>query len=149
MSFLSKFNDLVFGPEDDDEVDFAPASEDFAEPQPARATSSNAAAKKSKVVSIAATTQMKVVVISIERFDEAKEVVDHLRNKKPVVVNLEKLDKDISRRVVDIISGASYALGGSTQKVAKGILLVAPYNVDIMADVRDELQNASFFPWEE
>lgn len=148
MSFLSKFNDLVFGPEEDDEVDFAAVSEPVNfESQPARNTTSSA--KKSKVVSIAATTQMKVVVVSIERFDEAKEVVDHLRNKKPVVVNLEKLDKDISRRVIDIISGASYALQGSTQKVAKGIFLVAPYNVDIMADVRDELQNADFFPWEE
>ena len=146
MSFFSKFNDLVFGPEDDEEVDFAAVSEPTSyDPQPARPSTQ----KKSKVVSIAATTQMKVVVVSIERFDEVKEVVDHLRNKKPVVVNLEKLDKDISRRVIDIISGASYALQGSTQKVAKGIFLVAPYNVDIMADVRDELQNADFFPWEE
>ena len=63
--------------------------------------------------------------------------------------DLEKLDKETSRRVIDIISGASYALGGSTQKVAKGILLVAPYNVDIMADVRDEIENGAFFPWEE
>ena len=144
MSFMSKFNDLVFGPDDDDEVDFAPAQED-----PVFESPKQSAAKKSKVVSIAATTQMKVVVVSIERFDEAREIVDHLRNKKPVVVNLEKVDKDISRRVIDIISGASYALGGSTQKVAKGILLVAPYNVDIMADVRDEIESGAFFPWEE
>lgn len=144
MNFTKKISDLIFGPEDDEEVDFA-AETEAAPVETARSS----AAKKSKIVSIAATTQMKVVVVSIERFDEAKEVVDHLRNKKPVVVNLEKLDKDISRRVIDIISGASYALQGSTQKVAKGIFLVAPYNVDIMADVRDELQNAEFFPWEE
>lgn len=144
MSFMSKFNDLVFGPEDDEEVDFAPIQE-----EPSFEQHTKASSKKSKVVSIAATTQMKVVVVSIERFDETKEIVDHLRNKKPVVLNLEKLDKDISRRVIDIISGASYALGGSTQKVAKGILLVAPYNVDIMADVRDEIENGAFFPWEE
>lgn len=146
MSFISKFNDLVFGPEDDEEVDFAANNDqdfDFGQPRPRVTT------KKPKVVNIATTTQMKVVVVSIERFDEVKEVVDHLRNKKPVVVNLEKLDKDISRRVIDIISGASYALDGSTQKIAKGIFLVAPYNVDIMADVRDELQNSEFFPWEE
>lgn len=144
MNFTKKISDLIFGPEEDEEVDFAAETE----AAPMESTRSSAA-KKSKIVSIAATTQMKVVVVSIERFDEAKEVVDHLRNKKPVVVNLEKLDKDISRRVIDIISGASYALQGSTQKVAKGIFLVAPYNVDIMADVRDELQNAEFFPWEE
>ena len=143
MSFFSKFSDLVFGPEEDDVVDFAPAVED------APFETSSKSTKKPKVVSIAATTQMKVVVVSIERFDETKEIVDHLRNKKPVVLNLEKLDKETSRRVIDIISGASYALGGSTQKVAKGILLVAPYNVDIMPDVRDGIENGSFFPWEE
>ncbi len=147
MSFLSKFSDLVFGPEEDDELDFAASTEEaMPYDEPVKTSSFS---KKPKVVSIAATTQMKVVVVSIERFDETKEIVDHLRNKKPVVINLEKLDKDISRRVIDIISGASYALGGSTQKVAKGILLVAPYNVDIMADVRDEIENGAFFPWEE
>ncbi len=146
MKFTKKISDLIFGPEEeDDEVDFAAESE----PASFESPRVSSGAKKSKIVSIAATTQMKVVVVSVERFDEAKEVVDHLRNKKPVVVNLEKLDKEISRRVIDIISGASYALQGSTQKVAKGIFLVAPYNVDIMADVRDELQNADFFPWEE
>ena len=146
MSFFSKISDLVFGPEDDDELDFAAATVEAPYEEPVRATSSS---KKPKVVSIAATTQMKVVVVSIEHFEETKEIVDHLRNKKPVVLNLEKLDKDTSRRVIDIISGASYALGGSTQKVAKGILLVAPYNVDIMADVRDEIENGVFLPWEE
>ena len=145
MKFTKKISDLIFGPEEDDEVDFAAE----AETMPAEPVVRSSGGKKSKIVSIAATTQMKVVVVSVERFDEAKEVVDHLRNKKPVVVNLEKLDKEISRRFIDIISGASYALQGSTQKVAKGIFLVAPYNVDIMADVRDELQNADFFPWEE
>lgn len=145
MSFISKINDLVFGPDDDDEVDFVAASEPLREKElPARTVS-----KKAKVVNIATTTQMKVVVVSIERFDEVRDVVDHLCNKKPVVVNLEKLDKDVSRRVIDIISGASYALDGSTQKIAKGIFLVAPYNVDIMADVRDELQNFESFPWED
>ena len=145
MKFTKKISDLIFGPEEDEEVDFAAE----AEAAPAEPVVRSSAGKKSKIVSIAATTQMKVVVVSVERFDEAREVVDHLRNKKPVVVNLEKLDKDISRRVIDIISGASYALQGSTQKVAKGIFLVAPYNVDIMADVRDELQNFESFPWED
>lgn len=145
MSFLSKFSDLVFGPEDDDEVDFATDSEpqfDFDQPpiQPV--------AKKAKVVNIAATTQMKVVVVSIEQFDEAREVADHLRSKKPVVINLEKLEKETARRVIDFISGAVYALGGSIQKVSGGIFLIAPYNVDIMSDVRDELKNTGIFPWE-
>ena len=100
-------------------------------------------------VNIAATTQLKVVVVSIEEFDEAREVADHLRSKKPVVINLEKLEKDVARRVIDFISGGVYALGGSIQKVSGGIFLIAPYNVDIMSDVRDELKNTGIFPWEE
>ena len=145
MSFFSKFSDLVFGPEDDDEVEFAANTEpqfDFDAPPVVPAS------KKAKVVNIAATTQMKVVVVSIEQFDEAREVADHLRSKKPVVVNLEKLEKEVGRRVVDFISGAVYALGGSIQKVSGGIFLIAPYNVDIMSDVRDELKNTGIFPWE-
>ena len=104
--------------------------------------------KKGKVVNINTTTQLKVVVVSIEEFDEAREVADHLRSKKPVVINLEKLEKETARRVIDFISGAVYALGGSIQKVSGGIFLIAPYNVDIMSDVRDELKNTGIFPWE-
>ncbi len=147
MSILSKFNELIFGPEDDEEIEFASESNepefDFDQP-PAMPT-----AKKPKVVNIAATTQLKVVVVSIEEFDEAREVADHLRSKKPVVINLEKLEKDVARRVIDFISGSVYALGGSIQKVSGGIFLIAPYNVDIMSDVRDELKNTGIFPWEE
>ena len=148
MSFLSKFNELVFGPEEDEEVEFATESNepefDFDQP-PVTAPAS----KRPKVVNIAATTQLKVVVVSIEEFDEAREVADHLRSKKPVVINLEKLEKDVARRVIDFISGGVYALGGSIQKVSGGIFLIAPYNVDIMSDVRDELKNTGIFPWEE
>ncbi len=147
MSFISKLNDLVFGPEDDEDVDFTTNSEpsfDFDQPPVTPASSS----KKPKVVNIAATTQLKVVVISIEQFDEAREVADHLRSKKPVVVNLEKLEREVGRRVIDFISGSVYSLGGSIQKVSGGIFLIAPYNVDIMSDVRDELKNTGIFPWE-
>ncbi|MEE0867723.1 MAG: cell division protein SepF [Clostridia bacterium] len=144
MSFLNKLGELVFGPEDD-ELEFEESSDtspSFEEPAP------QILSKKSKVVNIAATTQMKVVVVQIEQFDEAREIADHLRSKKPVVINLEKLEKETARRVIDFISGSVYALGGSIQKVAGGIFLIAPYNVDIMSDVRDELQNTVTFPWE-
>ena len=87
-------------------------------------------------------------MVQLERFEESQEIANHLRSKKPVVVNLEKLEKEMARRVIDFVSGAVYALGGSIQKVAGGIFLIAPYNVDIMGDVRDELKNTGIFPWE-
>lgn len=145
MSLLSKFSELVFGADEDEELEFSTESMapvDFEEPAPVITS------KKSKVVNIAATTQLKVVVVQLERFEESQEIANHLRTKKPVVVNLEKLEKETARRVIDFVSGAVYALGGSIQKVAGGIFLIAPYNVDIMGDVRDELKNTGIFPWE-
>ena len=99
------------------------------------------AAKRGKVVNINATTQFKVVVIQPENFDEAKEIADHLKERKPVVINLELLDKDTAQKIFDFLNGAIYALGGSVQKVATNIYLIAPYNVTIMGDFRDELKN--------
>ena len=101
--------------------------------------------KRGKVVNIHATTQLKVVVIQLQSFEDAKDIADHLKSKKPVVINLEKLEKDVSRRVVDFLSGAVYGVDGNIQKVANGIFLIAPYNVGIMGDFKDELKKG--FPW--
>lgn len=103
------------------------------------------AGKRGKVVNIHATTQMKVVVIQLQSFEDAKDIADHLKSKKPVVINLEKLERDVSRRVVDFLSGAVYGVDGNIQKVANGIFLIAPYNVGIMGDFQDELKKG--FPW--
>ncbi len=100
--------------------------------------------KRSKVVNINATTQFKVVVIQPETFDEAKEIADHLKERKPVVINLELMEKDAARKIFDFLNGAIYALGGSVQKVSTNIYLIAPYNVTIMGDFRDELKNKGF-----
>ena len=96
--------------------------------------------KRSKVVNIHTTTQLKVVVIQPTNYQDAQEIADHLKSKKPVVVNLEKLDREIAVKIVNFLSGAVYALGGSMQKISNGILLLAPYNVGIMGDFSDELK---------
>lgn len=101
--------------------------------------------KRGKVVNIHTTTQLKVVVMQLQNFDDAKDIADHLKNKKPVVINLEKLEKDVARRVVDFLSGVVYGVDGNIQKVASGIFLLAPYNVGIMGDFKDELKKG--FPW--
>ena len=103
--------------------------------------------KKGKVVNINTTTQLKVVVVTPESFDEAKDIAEHLKQKKPVVINLEGVEKDIARRIVDFLSGAVYSLDGNIQKISTGIFLIAPYNVGIMGDFKDELRNKGIFPW--
>ena len=102
--------------------------------------------KKNKVVKIHTTAQLKLVVIQPETFEEAKDIAIHLKSKKPVVMNLEMVDRDVQRRIVDFLSGAVYALDGNIQKVSNGIFLIAPYNVGIMGDFKDELRNKGIFP---
>ena len=94
-----------------------------------------------KVVNIHATTQLQVVLVKPERYENASEVADHLRDKRPVVLNLEKTQKDVARRLLDFLSGVAYAQEGKIMKVALQTYIVKPYNVDIMGDLIDELEN--------
>jgi cell division inhibitor SepF len=100
-----------------------------------------------KVVNIHGASQLKVVIMQPENFDDAQEICDHLKNKKPVVINLESLEKQDGQRIVDFLSGSVYALDGCIQKVSCGIFIIAPNNVDIMGDFKDELRNKGMFPW--
>jgi len=103
--------------------------------------------QQSKVVNIHSNNQFKVVIMQPETFDDARDVCDHLKNKKPIVVNLESLSKETAQRVVDFLSGSVYGLDGDIQKISAGIFLIAPNNVDIMGVFKDELKNKGAFPW--
>ena len=103
--------------------------------------------KRGKVVKIHTTAQLKLVVMQPETFEDARDIANHLKSKKPVVMNLESVDRDVARRIVDFLSGSVYALDGNIQKVSNGIFLIAPYNVGIMGDFKDELRNKGIFPW--
>jgi len=108
---------------------------------------SNSKKQQNKVVNIHSASQFKVVIMQPESFDDAQDVCDHLKSKKPIVVNLEGLEKEAARRIIDFLSGAVYALEGNIQKVTSGIFLIAPNNVDILGDFKDELRNKGVFPW--
>ena len=101
--------------------------------------------RRGKVVNIQTTAQMKVVVVQLQSFEDARDIADHLKSKKPIVINLENLEPETSRRVVDFLSGAVYGVDGNIQKVANGIFLIAPNNVGIMGDFNDELRKG--FPF--
>lgn len=102
-------------------------------------------AKKNKVVNIHATTQLQVVLVKPDRYENASEIADHLRDKRTVVLNLEKTQKDVSRRLLDFLSGVAYAQEGKIKKVALQTYIVTPYNVDIMGDLIDELENNGLY----
>ena len=101
--------------------------------------------RKGKVVNIHTTSYVKVVVYQPLSFDDTQDIIDNLKNRKPIVVNLDALDADLAQRVLDFISGAVYSLDGTIQKVSRGIFVLAPSNVDIVGNIPEELKGKSFF----
>ena len=98
-----------------------------------------------KVVNIHATAQLKVALFKPERFEAAAEIADNLRDRHTVVLNLEQTNKDIARRLVDFLSGVAYAQEGKIKKVAVNTYLITPYNVDLLGDLIDELENNGLY----
>ena len=151
MKFVNKLLTMIgFNGDDDfDDEFFEEAEEETTEKFSSKIDTESeysADGKKNKVVKIHTTAQLKLVVMQPESFDDARDIANHLKNKKPVVMNLEMVDRDVQRRIVDFLSGAVYALDGNIQKVSNGIFLIAPYNVGIMGDFKDELRNKGIFP---
>ena len=101
--------------------------------------------KRNKVVNIQATAQLQVVLVKPEVFTDAKAIADHLIAKKTVVLNLEATNKEVSRRLIDFLSGVAYANNGQIKRVANSTYIITPYNVNIMGDLLDELESSGVF----
>lgn len=101
--------------------------------------------RQNKVVNIAATTQLSVVLVKPEAFDEASTIADHLNDKRTVVLNLEGASKEVSRRLVDFLSGVAYANRGQIKRVANSTFIITPYNVDFEGDLLDELESSGVY----
>jgi cell division inhibitor SepF len=80
------------------------------------------------------TARFKIVVIEPKAFDECPRLVDSLKARKPVIINLERIENDTARKIFDFLSGATYALGGNVQKIAQNIFVFLPENVDVQAN---------------
>lgn len=155
MSLIDNIKNLFAADDEDDDygyIDDGPemvnnnASYRDDEDTDSRASARDSAAKHNKVVNINATTQLKVVLVKPERFEDASAIADHLNNKRTVVLNLESTNKEVSRRLVDFLSGVAYANNGQIKRVANSTFIITPYNVDIMGDLLDELEsNGAFF----
>jgi len=150
MSLKDKWKDLI-GVGDYEEEDFD--EEEVAEEKPFRRSepSFNAAPKamespmprtyevpKSTIdaapaprITSTKSIQLKMVVKEPHGYDECPDMVDNLKAKKPLVINLEHLETDVARKIFDFLSGATYALNGNVQKVANNIFVFSPDNVDV------------------
>lgn len=98
-----------------------------------------------KVVNINTTAQLQVVIVKPERFDNVSEIADHLREKHAVLLNLENTERNIARRLVDFLSGCAYAVDGKIKKVAASAYLITPFNVEIVGDLVEELENSGMY----
>ena len=87
--------------------------------------------RRNKVVAMPQPQQIKMVISQPTTFDQAEDICDLLKDKQSVIVNLEYVNKDVARRIIDVVSGAVHALDGHIQKVSNSIFLIAPFNYEI------------------
>ena len=157
MSFMDELRRLARPYEDDDDFLDEDLEEPFAEPREDRKArrkredrdddldTGYTSVNNDKVVNINTTTQLQVVLVKPEKFQDASTIADQLRDKRTVVLNLESTNKDVARRMVDFLSGAAYAQEGKVKKVAVATYIITPYNVDIIGDLIDELENNGMY----
>lgn len=153
MGIMDKFKNFIGIPEDEyyeDEGDILSNdnerdSRETRDPYDDNLDYSESGKRGNKVVNIHATTQLKVVLVKPEHFEDATTVADHLNEKRTVVLNLESTNKDVSRRLIDFLSGVAYANNGQIKRVANSTYIITPYNVDIMGDLLDELESNGVF----
>lgn len=130
---------------DEDDMEFLNRNSRSADQEDDYAPPVEQGSKRNKVVNINATTQLQVVLVKPERFEDASTVADHLNAKRTVVLNLESTNKEVSRRLIDFLSGVAYANSGQIKRVANSTFILTPYNVDIMGDLLDELESNGVF----
>ena len=161
MGLMDELKKLTrpYNEDDMDEYDYDDEEDDLApEPEPAPSSrrssysapepqSSNTARRPgpARVVNLNSNSAMQVVLVKPERFDTVSEIADHLRDKKAVVLNLESTNKDVARRLVDFLSGVAYALDGKIKKVAISTYILTPFNVEIVGDLVEELENSGVY----
>ena len=160
MGLMDELKKLTrpYNEEDVDEYDYDEEEEDLEpEPEPAPAprrsafaapeTSGNNSRRSgpARVVNLNNNTAMQVILVKPDRFDTVSEIADHLRDKKAIVLNLESTNKDVARRLVDFLSGVAYALDGKIKKVAISTYILTPYNVEIVGDLVEELENSGVY----
>lgn len=104
--------------------------------------------RKSKVVNMPQVQQIKMVISQPTSFEQSEEICNYLKERKSVIVNLEYVNKEVARRIVDFISGSVHALEGHIQKISNSIFLIAPTNYEISNEMaREEIKNRLSVSW--
>lgn len=130
--------------EEEEEVVENTVKPDFSQLKKEKSISLNTTAPVS--ASAAASSQLQVVLVKPEKFDDASSIADSLNAKKTVVLNLEATSKEVSRRLVDFLSGVAYANNGQLKKIANSTFIITPYNVDVSGiGLLEEIDTTSIY----
>lgn len=113
-----------------------------------RTTRKGGSATQGNVVSLNQPgSDRKVIIRSPQNILEIKELVDHLRARSTVIMNVEKTEPALAQRMVDFLSGAVYCIDGDMEKLSSSVIIAVPNGVDITADLRDDIRSKGVFSW--
>lgn len=141
MDHLKKFAGVT-GEEEVDEGGYEPI--DIKKERNTETSTATASKKDKNYMNINTTAQLQVILVKPEAFEDAQDIADNLISKRTVLLNIENLNKELSRRLIDFLSGVAYAQGGNIKRVANRTYIVTPYNVDILGDVLDGFNPDNF-----
>ncbi|MBR2568290.1 MAG: cell division protein SepF [Paenibacillus sp.] len=139
MGVMNRFLNFI-GMQDEEEYTerekIANSEEYEAEPEPT-VFESRKTTKGSNIVSIHSQKASKMVLYEPRSYDEAQEIADHIRNRRSVVINLQRIRNDQALRIIDFLSGTVYALSGNISKIGSNIFLCVPENVEIQGSITE------------
>lgn len=142
MSIKSKFKTFFFL---DDEYDYTEEESIEEEELEPIKQSQKQPSQKNNIVSLQSVQKAsKMVLVEPRIYAEAQDISDHLKNRRAVVVNLQRIERDQAKRIVDFLSGTVYALGGDIQKVGTDIFLCTPDNIEVSGNISQIMQEHEF-----
>lgn len=142
MSIKTKFKTFFFL--DDDEYDYDEEESIEEEKEPVKQSPKQPVQKQNVVSLQSVQKSSKVVLVEPRVYAEAQDIADQLKNRRAVVVNLQRIEKDQAKRIVDFLSGTVYAIGGDIQKVGTDIFLCTPDNVEVSGNISQLMQEKEF-----
>ncbi|MGF2615572.1 cell division protein SepF [Rossellomorea vietnamensis] len=139
MGIKSKFKNFFLLDEEEYDQEQSQNEDRYEETLPLK--QQQPSSSKQNVVSLQSVQKSsKMIIVEPRVYAEAQEIADHLKNRKSIVVNLQRIQHDQAKRIVDFLSGTVYALGGDIQRIGSNIFLCTPDNVEVAGNISEFLQ---------
>ncbi|MGG3564778.1 cell division protein SepF [Neobacillus rhizosphaerae] len=143
MTIKSKLKTFFFLDDgyDDNDDEYVDKVEPIKQKQQQPVKSQNVVSLQSVQKTVTPTKGSKVILLEPRTYSESTEIADHLKSRRAVVVNLQRIDNEQGRQIIDFLSGVVYAIGGDIQKIGMSIFLCTPDNVEVSGNISDLIQD--------